>query len=698
MATIHLRARVAAALLAFAVAPLAVAQSGGLTPTDVARIQAVTTADVSPGGDRVAYTRSVPRDPFETNATPYSELYLYDVSDDAHTGLRTGEGAVSRVRWTPDGRLSFLTRAADGDARPSLYVMDPATGAMERALAFGTAIGVYDWSPEGDLVAFVAREPEEEAEPVLPYRPDVYEEDAADSKLWIASLFADTTSRRLPPAPRKVDLPGTVYAVAWSPDGDRIAVAVAPTPHVDDFYMEQRIRVLDASTGEVVSRIENPGKLGAMAWSPSGRHLAFIAGGDINDPAAGRLMVADTQTGEFSDILPGLEAHVTSVAWEDDDTVRYSVDRGVETAIERVARTGGEPETLLAPGTAIVTGFSMSEDGSVMAFPAASPEHPAELFVMTDGEARRVTDSNPWLADKRLAPQEVVEFEARDGLRLEGLLIRPLDPSTGSGQAEGERVPLILTVHGGPESHYRNDWLTGYSMLGQMAAARGYAVFYPNYRGSTGRGVAFSKTSQADPAGLEFDDLVDAVDHLVEIGLVDEDRVGVTGSSYGGYATGWLATRYSDRFAAGVMFVGISNKVSKVGTTDIPNEEFHVHARKRPWDDWMFFLERSPIYYADQSNTPLLIMHGADDPRVHPTQSMELYRHLKLRGQAPVRLIFYPGEGHGNRNATARFDYTLRAMRWFDHYLMGPGGEPPSSDVSTLADEARATTEPAGSN
>src|SRR5690606_13683682 len=300
---------------------------------------------------------------------------------------------------------------------------------------------------------------------------------------------------------------------------------------------------------------------------------------------------------------------VTSMVWEGGDTIRYSVDRGVETAIERVARTGGEPATLLAPGIAVVTGFSVADEGDVVAFSAATPAQPAALFVMTGGAApRRLTDSNPRLAERRRAPQEVVEYEARDGLRREGLLIRPLDPSTGSGQAEGERVPLILVVHGGPESHYRNTWLTNYSSPGQMAAARGYAVFYPNYRGSTGRGVAFSKTSQADPAGLEFDDLVDAVDHLVETGLVDKERVGVTGGSYGGYATGWLATRYSDRFAAGVMFVGISNKVSKVGTTDIPNEEFHVHARKRPWDDWQFFLERSPIYYADRSETPLLIM------------------------------------------------------------------------------------------
>jgi dipeptidyl aminopeptidase/acylaminoacyl peptidase len=132
-----------------------------------------------------------------------------------------------------------------------------------------------------------------------------------------------------------------------------------------------------------------------------------------------------------------------------------------------------------------------------------------------------------------------------------------------------------------------------------------------------------------------------------------------------------MATKYSDRFAAGVMFVGISNNVSKWGTSDIPEELYQVHSRKRVWDDFQGYLERSPIYHVDNAKTPLLIMHGKEDTRVYPGQSMELYRHIKTRTDTPVRLVFYPGEGHGNRKATARFDYNLRMMRWFDSYLKG---------------------------
>ena len=207
-------------------------------------------------------------------------------------------------------------------------------------------------------------------------------------------------------------------------------------------------------------------------------------------------------------------------------------------------------------------------------------------------------------------------------------------------------------------------------------------VFYPNYRGSTGRGVEFSKMGQGGYAEGEFNDLVDAIDHLVQSGLVDRDRVGVTGGSYGGYASAWCATALTEHFAASVMGVGISDLISKFGTTDIPIEMYMVHARSWPWDRWQWFLEQSPIYHAEKARTPILIMHGEDDTRVHTSQSMELYRYLKSVGKAPVRLVLYPGEGHGNRKAAARYDYSLRQLRWLEHYLIGPGGDPPDYETS----------------
>lgn len=283
------------------------------------------------------------------------------------------------------------------------------------------------------------------------------------------------------------------------------------------------------------------------------------------------------------------------------------------------------------------------------------------------------------MSEIRFAKQETIRWKAGDGVELEGILIYPLD------HVSGTRYPMIMSVHGGPESHEPDGWLTTYSRPGQVAAARGMFVFYPNYRGSTGRGSEFAKLGQGDAAGKEFKDLIDGIDALFEKGLVDRNKVGITGGSYGGYASAWGSTYYSHRFAASVMFVGISDNVSKIGTTDIPEEMFLVHHKKRLWDDWNYFLERSPIRYVERNQTPTLILHGKEDPRVHPSQSLELHRHLKTLGKAPVRLVLYEGEGHGNKKAASKFDYNLRMIQWMEHFLLHDNKTAPPLEIDYQA-------------
>ncbi len=651
--------------------------AGGLQPLHVARLQSVSEAVISPDGRHIAFTRSVPRIPgTDEDGAPWSELWVLSSDAADPRPFITGKVNVRALQWTRDSRsIAFLARRGD-DKFTAVYMIPIDGGEARKALSVESDISEFSLSPDGSRAAVLAEEPENPDRKGLSekgFRQKVYEEDWRYTRLWLGRPFGTE-----PPVP--VSLTGSARLVRWSPVDNRLAVSVTPTPSVDDGFTRQQVLVLDATTNATVrGRVDHAAKLGDVIWSPDGRQLALIAGEDQHDPSPGRLMVVDAAGGRPRILLPGFEGEISSAEWNAAGEITFIAARGTLTLLGRVrtAATGSDFTTLYGPARPILTGMSLPDDGSAIALTASAPDHPAELFTFRPGEAApaRRTDSNPWLAELPLAKQETIRYRARDGLDIEGVLIRPLD------FRENARYPLILSVHGGPESHVSDGWLTTYSLPGQVAAARGFAVFYPNYRGSTGRGVPFSKLGQADAAGREFDDLLDAVDHLIRVGLVDRARVGVTGGSYGGYATAWCATRFSERFAAGVMFVGISDKVSKVGTTDIPDEEYLVHARKRPWEDWQFVLERSPIFHAGNSRTPLLIMHGADDPRVHPGQSLEMYRHLKLRSRAPVRLVLYPGEGHGNRKAAARYDYHLRMLRWFEHYLKGPRGEMPPYEL-----------------
>ncbi len=654
------------------------------TPRDVARLRAASSPIISPNGRHIAYLQSVQRDPYAdpdsgetkfSDGPPYMELHVIDLPDGEPRPFITGEVSIGGVSWSPDSKAILFLDKRGKDENKCLYRLPVDGGEARRVLSHQTDILSYSLSPDGTRAAFRAEDKKPKNKKELEekgFKAEIYEEDLSPVRLWVAILDQPTEK------PRKLDIEGSVVRAYWSPAGDQLALAVAPSPLIDDVYMQSRVQVVDANTGEVICKLDNPGKLGPLAWSPDGRHVAMISAEDINDPSEGRLMIAPATGGPLKDLLPKYLGHVNTIAWQDTETVMYIGDEGVSTVFAKVRIDGSERKVLAGPGDLIMNTFTLSKDGQKGAFLADSAAHPSEVYYMqhNDTSPRRLTDSNPWLADMRLARQEVVTFKARDGLDLEGILIRPLDEKPGG------KYPLILYVHGGPEAHEQNGWMTNYGRPGQIAAARGFAVFYPNYRGSTGRGVAFSKLGQQDEAGKEFDDLVDAVEHFVSNGLVDRKRVGITGGSYGGYASAWGATALTEHFAASVMFVGISNTISKKGTTDIPNEDFLVHARTRMWDgNWQFHLERSPIYYVKKARTPILILHGKEDPRVHPSQSMELYRHLKTIGEVPVRLVWYPGEGHGNRKAAGRLDYNMRMMQWLEHYLIGPGGEPPAIEL-----------------
>jgi len=630
---------------------------GVLTPKDIARIKQVGSAVVTPDGDHVAYTLSVPANPTESNEPASSQLWVVDVESGQATPYAT-RGNVRGLAVRPEhNTLTFIDQLGDAETA-RLYEVPLSGGEATELFAFDTSISSYDWSPDGSRLAFYAANPEaEETESDLPYQPEIYEEGLTFSYGYIADVAAGTTTR--------IDSDRNVSGVTWSPDGSKLAILTAPTPRVDDFYMKRQIDIVDASSGNVTSTVEHDGKFGPLAFSPDGTHLAFIAGADIHDPIDGRLFVVSADGGSPTALMPDFEGKMEDIRWRDGETIEFLASEGVHSTLATIGRDGSGMERIISGDGPVL--HSLDAAGDTHAFVADAPTHPREVYVLNGTSPERLTDHNPWLADEEMATQEVVSYTARDGMELQGLLIHPFD------REEGSTYPLITIVHGGPEAHYDDGWLTSYSMAGQMAAARGYAVFYPNYRGSTGRGEAFAKSSQGDLAGSEFDDIVDGVDALIDRGLVDPDRVGVTGGSYGGYATAWMSTRYTDRFAAGVMFVGISNNISKWGESDIPEELFLVHSRERIWEDYMGYLERSPIYHAGEARTPLLILHGKEDPRVHPSQSLEMYRHIKTRTDTPVRLVLYPGEGHGNRAATARLDYNIRMLRWFDRFLQPDG-------------------------
>lgn len=641
-----------------------------LTERSIFDLRQVVETRISPDAKYVAYTVTVPRPFTDAPGADYRALHVLDLRSGNSRAYITGKKAMYSLDWTPDGRaITFIANFPDGPGT-QVYAL-PIDGGEARPLtASSTGIAGYTLRPDGSAIAYLATEapdPSRAARKAKGFNAEVYEEGAAPRNVYIRTLPDGET--------RRVTSDVSVFDMAWSPDGSAIAAAVAPENTVDNSYMFKRIHLLDPATGRLSPLVDNPGKLGDMAWSPDGRRLAFVSAVAVWDAAAGSIYVTDVPAtkpfAQLRNYSEGFKGTVTGIAWRDAGTLLFTAEEGVDITLRMLDVIGGSSKLLIEGGRVAITGFSAA--GTTVAMAGSTPVHPNELFTFDGKTFERRTTHNPWLSSVRLARQERFVYAAKDGLEITSVLIFPLD------YEPGRPYPLIVDIHGGPESAYQNGWVTRYGNWGQVAAARGYFVFMPNYRASTGRGVEYLKMGLGDLAGKEFDDVLDGIDALIAKGWVDAKRVGIGGGSYGGYFSGWAATRHSERFAAAVSFVGVSNQISKRNTTDIPWEDYHVHWGIWTHENFEKVYDRSPVKWAKDSRTPTLILHGTEDPRVHPSQSLELYRALKLHGKAPVRLVWYPGEGHGNRRNPARLDFILRTMAWFDFYLKGDGtGMPPA--------------------
>jgi dipeptidyl aminopeptidase/acylaminoacyl peptidase len=253
---------------------------------------------------------------------------------------------------------------------------------------------------------------------------------------------------------------------------------------------------------------------------------------------------------------------------------------------------------------------------------------------------------------------EEIRFKSPDGSDVQGWVIRPV------GFEEGEKYPLILSIHGGPH---------GMSTIGfrdyfQLLAAQGYAVLYTNPRASLGYGEKFSRDIWEDWGGRCYEDLMAGVDHVLEMGFVDEERMGVTGGSFGGYMTNWIVGQ-TDRFSAAITSAGLSNLVSFYGTTD---EQFFLECEYKgtPWTNREAYLKHSPIWYAENFKTPTMIIHGQYDFRVRTEQAEQMFTALQKAG-APSVYVWFPDEGHGVRKPKHRKLYYKLILDWFDHWLKG---------------------------
>lgn len=650
-----------------------------LSPNELLNLKSCSGAQISPNGKWIAYSVLIPRKADDKPGKAYNELFLKTYEGDKTIPFITGEVKISSIGWKPDGSvISFLMERGDS-TKTQVWGISINGGEAYQITDSETEVFNYKWHPTGDKLAYTATEPPTAKEKKLKekgYKFITYEENLKHRSLYFKCVKCNSE-------PKQLTNNVTVWGFQFSPDGKTIAADISPKNLIDHKYMFRKIYLLDIESKELTQLTHNPGKLGNYAFSPDGSKIVYGAALNQNDNKESQVYVINRDGSNLKNLTPpNFVGHINWVGWKDKNTVLYRAGEGVWPTLSTVKSTGGNRKIILNSKDSgmIFSAPSYTKNFKKFVMTASSTKSTNELVGWSPGKSiQKLTNLNPVLAERKLGKQSVFKYNARDGQPLEGILIYP------TNYKKGETYPLLVTVHGGPESNYYNGWMSRYANPGQVLAGRGYFVFYPNYRSSTGYGVDFAFAGLGDPAGVEFDDVADGIDALIAAGFADKNRVGLGGGSYGGYAAAWFSSYYTEKIKAAVMFVGISNLISKRGTTDIPYEEMYVHSGQQLEEMWDENLKRSPVYYAHQSKTAVLIVGGADDTRVHPSQSMEYYRRLKMNDHPAVRLVQYPGEEHGNRKQTSQRDMLYRLLAWYDWYVKDYNdfdGPMPALDIS----------------
>ncbi len=639
-----------------------------MQPQDLASVAELSDPRVSPDGSTVVFV--VTTVDLEGNAYK-SGIWVAGVDGGfPPCPFTDGDTQERTPRWSPDGQwVAFVAHPDEHGAH--LYVIGSEGGDTFDLLEWPEDIEDLAWTPDGRRLVFTARQRDEahyapEKDKDRPARRIDRVSFRTDSVGWTVDrprhVFAiaangSAEGRAVPLTAGPFDDAG--FAIA--PDGGTLVFSSARTETWDTDLSSHLYRIpLPASDADGPPPIAAPEPLttgttthGQPSWSPSGRFVAFVWGDRHSMMRHGQVGIVDLGARPISGgerlLTTGLDlhcapylAHARDPLWESDDSVLVQVDEAGNVPVYR-ARTDGSTEQVVS-GDRQVTGFDAA--GGTLAFVATTATHPTELFVVVDGVERRLTRlGESFVREHEVATPERFTAVSADGTEVEAWFLRP------PGVDARERVPTILTIHGGPFSQYGNRFFDEF----QVTAGAGYAVIYANPRGSSGYSSAFARgirgpKAPEDPGtgwgGADYEDLLAVVDAAVErFGeVIDVDRLGVMGGSYGGYMTAWLIG-HDQRFKAAVSERSCNNLFTFAHTSDIGASFPAGYIGASHLDDPEEFLRQSPVTYYRDMATPLLILHSENDLRCPIEQAEDLYLRLKTTGR-DVEFVRFPGESH----------------------------------------------------
>jgi dipeptidyl aminopeptidase/acylaminoacyl peptidase len=673
-----MNARPLLAALALAVAVTASASAGNRpwTLDDILAVRTVSDPQLSPDARWVAYVVSE----LSPDGTDYNtDIWLVSPDGGEPRRLTNSPVADENPRWSRDGRtLAFLSDrprpgAKADDAKPGtpgadegkrqIWLIHPDGGEAWILSDSKGGVSSFEWARDGQTIGYLAREPKSDDR-----RKKEKEKDDAwtPSSLypWNRLWVMDVTTRK---ATQLTEGEMHVSSFSISPDGKRVAFAAQPTPLIPDQFNSD-LFVVPTAGGRPVPLVKRKGTESSPSWSPDGKWIAFVS----QDARSTEwytntfLCVVPPSGGTVTNLTGGFDERIGGdPVWSPDgEFVTFQANQGTAQHLFRVSPAGGPIEPITR-GPEVNSALSFGDRGNLAVFLREDSERPREVMRLdlSRGRPEPITDTNPRVRERLAFKKEPVTWTGADGRTIEGLVIYPV------GYRAGQRVPLVLNVHGGPAGTHANTFSAGSRTYAwPLFAQKGYAILLPNPRGSGGYGEAFRAANVRDWGGKDYQDLMAGVDALIDRGIADRTRMAICGWSYGGFMTSTVVTK-TDRFRAAVVGAGVTDLVSMAGTCDIP--EFNrSYFDSWPWEDPQVYVDHSAVLHAGNVKTATLVVHGEKDERVPTSQGWEFYGALRKVG-VPTDLLLLPRQPHGPREPKLQRTVMDWTLDWINRYTLG---------------------------
>jgi len=618
----------------------------------------VSGTEISPNGDRVAW---VVREPLmEGEQSEYlSHIWVADADGSNALQYTRGEKSATSPTFSPDGLSLAFTSGRSGSNE--IWMIPLGGGEAWQVTDTESGVGSFEFSPDGRQIAFTMDDPEtEEEKTAKKEKRDVIlvDQDFKYSHLYVVAIPEDQSE----PAEEERITEGAFHVTGfdWAPDGIGLAFAHQPDPRINTARLEADLSWVTLGDKQVRHLVTTGGTESSPLISPDGAWIAYLSSGAQAEPVGlDDIYVIAVAGGEPRALEHTPDRSPQLLDWtQDGSALLFSESIGTTRQILRLPVDGGAP-TQVSDVQGVIGGAALAANSDRMAFTYQTTDEPADVYVSAASrfEPQQITEMHKDVPRPAMGRTELLTWTAPDGLKIEGLLTYPV------GYREGDRVPLILNVHGGPAGVFSQSFTGSPSIyMLQTFAQEGFAILRPNPRGSMGYGKDFRYANVMDWGYGDYDDLMSGVDHVIDLGVGDPDQLYLMGWSYGGYMTSFAVTR-TDRFKAASMGAGLPNLISMVTTTDI-QEYLAAHMGGEFWDDYETYEKHSAMYRIANVVTPTQVIHGAEDLRVPFTQGQEFYRALGRRG-VPTEMVVYPRTPHGPREPKFLMDVTDRILAWF---------------------------------